>query len=222
VVLSHTEIKRLLDRKELVIRPEPEKIQPASVDIHLGSWIVDIKRLRVPFIDLSEFHSKKEGEQLYDRIRINPAQGFILHPGEFVAVESREYVKVPRNLIARIDGRSSLARLGLAVHATAGEVDPGFPGTVVFELTNHGKIPLKLYPGLKVGRLTFFKIEGEVKHGYGELPEHKFSGQRGIPTPELEKDVENREFMQEAKKKLIEIERNRERLKSILSSKSQL
>lgn len=224
-VLSHKEIKRLLRNKSLVIRPEPkerEEIQPASVDIHLGTELLALKELRVPFIYLAEFRLEEWKEKLYDKVRIKAGEGFILHTQGFVIAESKEYLMLPRNIVGRLDGRSSLGRLGLVVHATAGEIDPGFKGRLAFELSNLGKVPLKLNPGLKIGRLTFFKVDGKVEYIYGDLAEHKYQNQRSIEGSKLEKDSKDRTFIRKAKEKIASIENKQKELKKLfeLSSES--
>lgn len=217
-ILSHKEITKLLNKKQLIIRPLPkerEEIQPASVDIHLGSELYVPKEIRVPFIDLAEYRSGEWERKLQDKVRVKAGEGFILHPQGFVIAESKEFLILPRNIVGRLDGRSSLGRLGLVVHATAGEIDPGFRGKLAFELSNLSKVPLKLNPGLKVGRLTLFKVEGEVEYTYGDLKEHKYQNQSSIGGSKLEKDSKDMEFIRKAKEKLKKVEEKKEDLKKL-------
>jgi len=161
LVLNECEIMERLISGELVITPilDPERqIGPTSVDIRLGFDFQIFNKTRHTHID----PLRKKGEikvlleDYLSRIHVAPMEAFILHPGEFALAATLEYFKIPTNLAARLEGRSTWGRLGLQVHSTAGFVDPGFEGILTFELQNMGEGPLCLYPGVRVAQVCFF------------------------------------------------------------------
>ena len=136
------------------------------------------RNARYPYIDV-----KQEMEDLTELVRVKQDEPFILHPGEFVLGSTYEVVSLPDDIAARVEGKSSLGRLGLLTHATAGFVDPGFSGHVTLELANVATLPIKLYPGMKIGQLCFFRLSSPAEHPYGsEKYGSRYQGQRG-PTP---------------------------------------
>ena len=170
-VLSDGTIRRLVDEGRIVIDPwDPELVQPASVDLRLGSSFRVFHNHRTSAIDLRE-----PPTNLTEEIS---AEMFVIHPGEFVLGVTEEYVELPDDIVARIEGKSSLGRLGLIVHATAGFVDPGFKGTLTLEITNLTRVPIKLYPGLLIAQLSFMTLDAPAERPYGseELGSH-YQGQ---------------------------------------------
>ncbi len=170
-VLSDGTIRRLVDEGRIVIEPwDPELVQPASVDLRLGSSFRVFHNHRTTAIDLRE-----PPTNLTEEIK---AEMFVIHPGEFVLGVTEEYVELPDDVVARIEGKSSLGRLGLIVHATAGFVDPGFKGTLTLEITNLTRVPIKLYPGLLIAQLSFMSLDAPAERPYGsaELGSH-YQGQ---------------------------------------------
>ena len=153
-------------------------IQPSSIDFRLDRFFRVFENHRYPHIDPAVDQS--------DLTRVVEADGdepFILHPGEFVLGSTFEVVSLPDDVAARVEGKSSLGRLGLLTHATAGFVDPGFSGHVTLELANVATLPIKLYPGMKIGQLCFFRLSSPAEHPYGsEKYGSRYQGQRG-PTP---------------------------------------
>jgi len=159
-VLSDGTIRRLVDEGRIVIDPwDPELVQPASVDLRLGSSFRVFHNHRTSAIDLRE-----PPTNLTEEIS---AEMFVIHPGEFVLGVTEEYVELPGDIVARIEGKSSLGRLGLIVHATAGFVDPGFKGTLTLEITNLTRVPIKLYPGLLIAQLSFMTLDAPAERPYG-------------------------------------------------------
>ncbi len=170
-VLSDGTIRRLVEEGRIVIDPwDPELVQPASVDLRLGPSFRVFHNHRTSAIDLRE-----PPTNLTEEIS---AEMFVIHPGEFVLGVTEEHVELPDDIVARIEGKSSLGRLGLIVHATAGFVDPGFKGTLTLEITNLTRVPIKLYPGLLIAQLSFMTLDAPAERPYGsaELGSH-YQGQ---------------------------------------------
>ena len=174
-VLSDGTIRRLVEEGRIVLDPwDPELVQPASVDLRLGDSFRVFHNHRVTGIDLRE-----PPTNLTEEVKIGEGEPFVIHPGEFVLGRTLERVELPDDIVARIEGKSSLGRLGLIVHATAGFVDPGFKGTLTLEITNLTRVPIKLYPGLLIAQLSFMTLDRPAQRPYGsaELGSH-YQGQR--------------------------------------------
>ena len=179
MLLSDRDILAEIDAGRIAVDPyDPAMIQPSSIDFRLDRFFRVFENHRYPHIDPAIDQE--------DLTRVVEAQGeepFILHPGEFVLGSTYEVVTLPDDLAARVEGKSSLGRLGLLTHATAGFVDPGFSGHVTLELANVATLPIKLYPGMKVGQLCFFRLSSPAQHPYGSAKYgSRYQGQRG-PTP---------------------------------------
>ena len=173
-VLSDGTITRLVDEGRIVIRPwDAEKVQPASVDLRLGDSFRVFHNHRAAAIDLRE-----PPTNLTEEVVVEEGVPFVIHPGEFVLGRTLERVELPDDIVARIEGKSSIGRLGLIVHATAGFVDPGFKGSLTLEITNLTRIPIKLYAGLLIAQLSFMTLDApaEVPYGSEELGSH-YQGQ---------------------------------------------
>ena len=171
-VLSDGTIRRLVEEKRIVIDPwDPELVQPASVDLRLGDSFRVFHNHRTAAIDLRDPPTNLTEEVVTSDV-------FVIHPGEFVLGVTLEHVRLPDDIVARIEGKSSLGRLGLIVHATAGFVDPGFTGTLTLEITNLTRVPIKLYPGLLIAQLSFMALDAPAERPYGsaELGSH-YQGQ---------------------------------------------
>jgi dCTP deaminase len=169
-VLSDGTIKRLVDEGRIRIEPwDPSLVQPASVDLRLGSSFRVFHNHRIAAIDLRD-----PPTNLTERVAVAEGSSFVIHPGEFVLGVTQELVAIPDDIVARIEGKSSLGRLGLIVHATAGFVDPGFEGTLTLEITNLTRVPIKLYPGDLIAQLSFMALDqpAEVPYGSPELGSH--------------------------------------------------
>jgi dCTP deaminase len=179
MVLSDRTIRRLLDEGEIGIAPFDEGlVQPSSVDVRVDRYFRVFRNSRYPFIDV-----KEPMEDLTELVEIDDAEPFILHPGEFVLGSTLERVRLPDDLVARLEGKSSLGRLGLLIHSTAGFIDPGWDGHVTLELSNVANLPITIYYGMKIGQLSFVQMTepAEKPYGSGELGS-KYQGQQG-PTP---------------------------------------
>ena len=173
-VLSDTTILRLVEEGRLKIDPwDPGLVQPASVDIRLGPTFRVFHNHRAAAIDLRD-----PPRDLTEQITVGPDEPFVVHPGEFVLGRTLETVEMPDDVVCRIEGRSSIGRLGLIVHATAGFVDPGFRGSLTLEITNLTRIPIRLWPGLSVAQLSFMALDQPARRPYGhpELGSH-YQGQ---------------------------------------------
>jgi dCTP deaminase len=179
VLLSDRDILSEIDDKRVALEPfEPSMVQPSSVDVRLDRFFRVFENHRYPHIDPAE--DQPELTRLVEPDRDEP---FILHPGEFVLGSTYEVVTLPDDVAARLEGKSSLGRLGLLTHSTAGFIDPGFSGHVTLELSNVATLPIKLWPGMKIGQLCFFRLSSPSEHPYGsEKYGSRYQGQRG-PTP---------------------------------------
>jgi dCTP deaminase len=178
VVLSNVTIRRLLEEGRIEIEPyDASLLQPSSLDVRVDRYFRVFRNSRYPFIDV-----KLEQEDLTEMVEID-AEPFILHPGEFVLGSTLERVKLPDDLVARLEGKSSLGRLGLLIHSTAGFIDPGWDGHVTLELSNVANLPITIYYGMKIGQLSFVQMTEPTSTPYGAAGlGSKYQGQKG-PTP---------------------------------------
>ncbi len=180
MVLSDRSITRLLDEGRIGIDPYDEALlQPSSLDVRVDRFFRVFRNSRYPFIDV-----KQPMEDLTELLEISDEeQPFILHPGEFVLGSTLERVTLPDDLVARLEGKSSLGRLGLLIHSTAGFIDPGWDGHVTLELSNVANLPITLYVGMPIGQLSFVQLTepAATPYGAGTLGS-KYQGQEG-PTP---------------------------------------
>lgn len=178
MVLSDHSIREEIAAGRLVIQPfEDRFVQPASVDLRLGREFRVFRNYRLPYIDV-----KKEMPELTDLERMDADNPFILHPGEFVLAVTLERVEIPDDLVGRLDGKSSLGRLGLIVHSTAGFVDPGFKGRLTLELTNVANLPVTLYYAMPVSQISFTRLTTPADNPYGSGSGSKYQEQSG-PEP---------------------------------------
>jgi len=179
VLLSDRDIRAEVDSGRVRLEPyEPTMVQPSSIDVRLDRFFRVFENHRYPHIDPAQEQSEltREVEPFGD-------EPFILHPGEFVLGSTYEVVSLPDDVAARLEGKSSLGRLGLLTHSTAGFIDPGFSGHVTLELSNVATLPIKLYPGMKIGQLCFFRLTSPSEHPYGSAASgSRYQYQRG-PTP---------------------------------------
>ena len=179
VLLSDKDIKAEIESGRVGIDPyEPAMVQPSSIDVRLDKFFRVFENHRYPHIDPST-----EQPDLTREVEANGDEPFVLHPGEFVLGSTYEVVTLPTNIAARLEGKSSLGRLGLLTHSTAGFIDPGFSGHVTLELANVATLPILLYPGMKIGQVCFFQMSSDAEHPYGSsVYGSRYQGQRG-PTP---------------------------------------
>ena len=176
MLLSDRDIRAEIDNGRVVLDPwDPAMIQPSSVDVRLDKYFRLFDNHKYPVIDPSQ-----DQPDLTRLVEVDPSDGFVLHPGEFVLGSTLEAVTLPDDLAARVEGKSSLGRLGLLTHATAGFVDPGFTGHVTLELSNVATLPIMLWPGRKIGQLAFFRLSSPAEHPYGSATYGShYQGQRG-------------------------------------------
>jgi len=179
MILSDKTIREELDAGRIVIDPLGEGcIQPSSVDLHVDRYFRVFLNHTQRVIDVRD-----DQENLTELVEVPEDDSFILHPGEFVLGSTREKVTLPTDLVARLEGKSSLGRLGLLIHSTAGFVDAGWDGHLTLELSNVANLPITIYPGMKIGQISFLKMTTPADTPYGSAAVgSKYQGQRG-PTP---------------------------------------
>lgn len=179
MVLSDRSIKKALEEGRLVIEPLGEDcVQPSSVDVHVDRYFRVFRNHTERVIDVRESQ-----EDLTELIDVGEERPMILHPGEFMLGSTMERVALADDVVGRLDGKSSLGRLGLVIHSTAGFIDAGFDGHITLELSNVANLPITLYPGMKIGQISFFEMTTPADRPYGSSGlGSKYSGQRG-PTP---------------------------------------
>ena len=163
MILSDRTIREQIANGRIVIDPLDERdIQPSSVDLHIDRFFRVFRNHTMRVIDV-----KEDQEELTELVEINEEDSFILHPGEFVLGSTLERVAVPNDLVGRLEGKSSLGRLGLLIHSTAGFIDAGWDGQLTLELSNVANLPITLYPGMKIGQISFLQMTTEADHPYG-------------------------------------------------------
>jgi dCTP deaminase len=176
VLLSDRDIRDQVATGRIVIDPWlPEMVQPSSLDVRIDRFFRLFRNHKYPFIDPAQ-----DQPELTSLVETDPEEAFVLHPGEFVLASTYESVTLPDDVAARLEGKSSLGRLGLLTHSTAGFIDPGFSGHVTLELSNSATLPIKLWPGMKVGQLCFFRLSSPAESPYGSGGNlNRYYGQRG-------------------------------------------
>ncbi|WP_025157724.1 dCTP deaminase [Leifsonia aquatica] len=176
MLLSDRDIKAELGAGRIALEPfDSQMIQPSSIDVRLDRFFRLFDNHKYPFIDPSE-----DQPELTRFVEVEADQPFILHPGEFVLGSTYERVSLPDDVAARLEGKSSLGRLGLLTHSTAGFIDPGFSGHVTLELSNVATLPIKLWPGMKIGQMCFFRLTSPAEKPYGSSEySSRYQGQRG-------------------------------------------
>ena len=177
MVLSDRTIRAEIDSGRIVIEPfDPKLIQPSSIDVRVDRRFRVFHNARYPYIDV-----RQPMDDLTEAVTVEGDRPFILHPGEFVLGQTLERVTLPNDLVARLEGKSSLGRLGLLIHSTAGFVDSGFSGNLTLELSNVANLPITIYHGMPIGQISFMRMDGPVENVYGSRG-NKYQGQTE-PTP---------------------------------------
>jgi dCTP deaminase len=176
MLLSDRDIRASIESGRIGLEPlDMNLIQPSSMDVRLDRFFRLFDNHKYPFID-----PREQQDDLTRFIEVEPNEAFILHPGEFVLGSTFEFVSLGDDIAARLEGKSSLGRLGLLTHSTAGFVDPGFKGHVTLELSNTATLPIKLWPGMKIGQLCFFQLSSASENPYGSAKYgSRYQGQRG-------------------------------------------
>jgi dCTP deaminase len=179
MLLSDRDIRAEVQTGRVRVEPYDEAmIQPSSIDVRLDRYFRVFENHKYSVIDPSV-----EQSELTREVEVGPKEFFILHPGEFVLASTYEVISLPDDLAGRLEGKSSLGRLGLLTHSTAGFIDPGFSGHITLELSNVANLPVKLFPGMKIGQLCLIRLSSPAEHPYGSaLYGSRYQGQRG-PTP---------------------------------------
>ena len=179
MLLSDRDIAAEIKAGRVQVEPfDPKMIQPSSVDVRLDRFFRVFENHKYEVIDPSI-----EQSELTREVAVSPDDYFILHPGEFVLASTYEVITLPDDIAGRLEGKSSLGRLGLLTHSTAGFIDPGFSGHITLELSNVANLPVKLFPGMKIGQLCLIKLSSPAEHPYGSaIYGSRYQGQRG-PTP---------------------------------------
>jgi dCTP deaminase len=186
MILSDRDIKKRIRAKKLVIKPfKFNCVQPSTYDVHLSDEFRLFTSHETAVIDL------KNKKSITELLKVGKKKGLVLHPGEFVLGSTSEYFEIPSDLAGKLEGKSSLGRLGLVVHATAGYIDPGFNGYITFEMSNLNRVPIVLYPGMRVGQICFFKMSTEVERPYGTAG-NKYQGQKGPTESRAWKDFDSK------------------------------
>nr|WP_297428011.1 dCTP deaminase [uncultured Actinotalea sp.] len=176
MLLSDRDIRAELDSGRISLDPyEPDMIQPSSIDVRLDRFFRLFDNHKYPVIDPAQ-----DQPDLTRLVETEDDEPFVLHPGEFVLGSTYESVALPDDVAARLEGKSSLGRLGLLTHSTAGFIDPGFTGHVTLELSNVATLPIQLWPGMKIGQLCFFRLSSPAENPYGSsVYGSRYQGQRG-------------------------------------------
>lgn len=189
MILSDRDILARLKQGDLVVDPldSPDvQVQPASIDLRLGNEFLVFKNPHIPCIDPRDASS----ESITEKLVIPQGERFILHPGEFVLGSTHERIRIPSDLVARVEGRSSLGRLAIVVHATAGFIDPGFEGHITLELSNLGRVPVALHPGMRVSQIVLHQMTSPAARPYGSVGRgSKYQGQSGPQASRVRHDV---------------------------------
>jgi dCTP deaminase len=176
MLLSDRDLVSEIKAGDLSLEPfEPSLMQPSSIDVRLDRFFRVFNNHLYTHIDPAE-----QQDELTAEVEVEDGQPFVLHPGEFVLASTLEVISLGQQLAARLEGKSSLGRLGLLTHSTAGFIDPGFSGHVTLELSNVANLPIKLWPGMKIGQLCIFRLSSPAEHPYGSsVYGSRYQGQRG-------------------------------------------
>ncbi len=192
MILSDRDILTRLEQGDITLTPAPDldaQLQPASLDLRLGYDFQTFNYTRQALIDPAD---PTTFEQLTSLTQLQDGERFLVHPGEFVLATTLEHVEIPLDLLARLEGRSSIGRLGIVIHSTAGYIDPGFKGKITLEISNLGRIAVALYPGMRICQLAFEEMSSPVREGYGEKRGSKYQGQSEATASRLFQDNEFR------------------------------
>lgn len=188
MIFSDRDIRRLLAEQRIVIDPAPDlatQLGSCSLDLRLSNQFSVFEYNRYPFIDVRDGAASRE---IMKTLTVEDDQPFVLHPGSFVLAVTLERIELPDDIVARLEGRSSLGRLGIIVHATASVIDPGWRGRVVLELANHGQLPVALYTGMRVCSVTFEPLSTPVDVPYWKKAEAKYRNQDGAQASRISDD----------------------------------
>jgi dCTP deaminase len=190
MILSDADIRRRLTDGDLVVEPiaDPElQIQPASIDLRLGREFLEFQRTNIPCIHPN---SEQEVDEYVEETYVEEGEEFILHPGDFVLGTTKERIEVPPDLLGTVQGRSSLGRLAIVIHATAGIIDPGYRGQITLELSNLGTAPVALSPDMRISQVIFTELKTPAESPYGRERGSKYQDQTGPQASRIQVDDE--------------------------------
>jgi len=203
MILSDKKIKEYIKSKKIIVEPFDESlVGPASLDVRLGFKFRVFKNINIEAIDIKSYKEdiiyRSESKDfiihhgMYSDLIIAKREDvpIVIHPGEFILASVYEYIELPKNIAAQISGRSSIGRLGLFVHTSAGWIDPGYAGHLTLEIYNVNKIPIKLYPLTKIAQIVFYELEEDVEVPYGERKSSKYYKEDGATESKIAKDYE--------------------------------
>lgn len=179
VVLSDRDIKKYIKEKKIVLKPSPhydEQLGASSIDLRLGKAFRVFNHSKYPFVDPFK---KNIGDEITSEVKVKKDEPFIIQPGHFVLGITQEYVEIPDDLVGALEGRSSLGRLGIIVHATAANIDCGWRGNITLEIANLGMLPVALYPGMRICALSFYTMSSPAEVPYYKKKDAKYIGQTG-------------------------------------------
>jgi len=190
MILSDRDIKKYIKEGKIKITPKPnfkEQLGPCSLDLRLGKFFKTFKRAEFPFIDLK---TEVPLEKIMTEIKLSPGKPLIMQPGDFIIASTEEVIEIPPDLAARVDGRSSLGRLGIIIHITAARFDPGWKGKAVIELGNLGIMPVALYPGMRICAITFETLSSPSEVPYLKQKDHKYAHQKSPRASRINQEPE--------------------------------
>jgi len=189
MILSDKDIKRYIKERRIMIIPDPDfnkQLGPCSLDLHLGNTFKTFRPTQYPYLDLKR---KTDFEEVMEGVTVEEGGPFILQPREFVIAITREEIILPDNVMGRLDGRSSLGRLGLVVHSTAARFDPGWKGKAVMELGNMGIMPIILYAGMRICAMTFETLSSSAEIPYLKQKDHKYADQKDATASRINEET---------------------------------
>lgn len=189
MVLSDREIRKYLEERKIVIAPFPDlsvQLGSCSLDLRLGNAFRIFDHSKYPYIDP---FNKETNQSLTRQIKVKNGEPFIIQPGDFVLGVTTEYVEVPDDLTGRLEGRSSIGRLGVVIHSTAAQVESGFRGKITLELANMGKMPVALYPGMRICSISFEELSSPAQVPYYKKKGAKYAGQKTPGESKIQKET---------------------------------
>lgn len=189
MVLSDRDLKKAIKSKKIIIKPTPkyeEQLGSNSIDLRLGNTFRIFDHSRYPYIDPFK---KNIGDEITREVRKKKSEPFIIQPGEFALGTTIEYVEVPDDLVGSLEGRSSIGRLGIIIHSTAASIECGFRGNITLEIANLGKMPVALYPGMRICSISFLELTSPAEVPYYKKKGAKYSGQVGPDQSKIHEEI---------------------------------
>lgn len=188
MILSDRDIKKYIKEKKIIVKPTPDytvQLGAATLDLRLGNKFRVFEYSKHPYIDP---YKKNVGEEITREVSVKRGDPFIVHPGDFVLGTTKEYVEIPDDLTGGLEGRSSIGRLGVVIHSTAANIECGWRGNITLEIANMGKMPVALYPGMRICALTFTKLSTPAEVPYYKKQHNKYAGQKGPDESKIDQE----------------------------------